>query len=404
MSRIIRQLGIYLNEVVVGRLTLDDGGLCSFNFHESYRHMSLRPVLGQQFEDDLRKRYNARSRLPRWFSNLLPEGALRQLVERDLGNQEFELLAKLGQDLPGAVRVEETASLEADAVVLNFVEDGDSESMVEDDAWHFSLAGVQLKFSAMRSDRGMTVPVSGLGGDWIVKLPHPHFPKVPENEHATMLWAKASGIDIPDIELIDLHDISGLPLTDIPLQETLAFAIRRFDRQSSGERIHMEDFAQILDLYPEQKYAKYNYETIARLTLALTGDIGLQELIRRYVFMLASGNGDAHHKNWTLLYPDGLHAVLSPAYDLVSVIQYIPGDTLSLNLGRSKSWTDMSLDTFKRLARKIDFDEDQVVQWVNSAVESTREAWFNLDSHFGYDLQAREKIGQHLASMPLFLK
>ena len=42
-----------------------------------------------------------------------------------------------------------------------------------------------------------------------------------------------------------------------------ALAVRRFDRPSAGERVHIEDFAQILGLYPEQKYAGANYETLA---------------------------------------------------------------------------------------------------------------------------------------------
>lgn len=38
--------------------------------------------------------------------------------------------------------------------------------------------------------------------------------------------------------------------------------------------------------------------------------------------MVLSGNADAHLKNWALIYPDGLHANLAPAYDLVGTIAY----------------------------------------------------------------------------------
>ena len=68
MSRIVRQLGVWLNDVRVGRLTLDDQALCEFVLNETYRQMLPRPVLGQQFEDDLQKRHHARSRLPRGVS------------------------------------------------------------------------------------------------------------------------------------------------------------------------------------------------------------------------------------------------------------------------------------------------------------------------------------------------
>lgn len=116
--------------------------------------------------------------------------------------------------------------------------------------WRFSLAGVQLKFSANKQARGLTIPVSGLGGDWIVKLPDSRYPQVPHNEWVTMRWAKASGIDIPDIERIELNHIEGLPATLHAHREGYAFAIRRFDRPEPGRRIHMKDFAQILGLFP----------------------------------------------------------------------------------------------------------------------------------------------------------
>lgn len=406
MTRTVKRLRVLLGDLPVGRLTLDDAARCEFQLLESYRHGHPRPVLGQSFEDDLGAHRRALSRLPAWFSNLLPEGALRELVARDAGVEparEFRLLEHLGDDLPGAIRVEQEdpPAARAGGEPADALEDLETGTH-EDSAWHFSLAGVQLKFSALRSDRGMTVPVSGQGGDWILKLPDLRYPGVPANEHATMRWAAASGITIPEIDLVDIGQVSGLPATGIPRQETQAFVIRRFDRPVPGTRLHMEDFNQILGLYPEQKYARFNYETIARLTLVLTGVAGLEELIRRYVFMLASGNGDAHHKNWTLIYPDGVQAALSPAYDLVSTIQYMPDDRLALNFGRSKRWEDMGMDTFRRLARKIDFDEAQIVGWTLQAVAATQQTWSASSHEFGYDLVARERIEQHMRRVPLF--
>ncbi|MDZ7856811.1 type II toxin-antitoxin system HipA family toxin [Sphaerotilus sp.] len=406
MTRTIKRLRVLLGDLPVGRLTLDDAARCEFHLLESYRHSHPRPVLGQSFEDDLGAHRRALSRLPAWFSNLLPEGALRELVARDAGVEparEFRLLEHLGHDLPGAIRIEQDdpPAVRADAESADALEDL-AAGTHEDSAWHFSLAGVQLKFSALRSDRGMTVPVSGQGGDWILKLPDLRYPGGPANEYATMRWAAASGITIPEIDLVDIAQVSGLPATGIPRQETQAFVIRRFDRPATGERLHMEDFNQILGLYPEQKYARFNYETIARLTLVLTGATGLEELIRRYVFMLASGNGDAHHKNWTLLYPDGVQAVLSPAYDLVSTVQYMPSDKLALNFGRSKQWADMGMDTFRRLARKIDFDEARLVAWTADAVDRTRAAWARSAGEFGYDREGQARIDGHLKTVPLF--
>jgi len=344
--------------------------------------------------------------VPPWFSNLLPEGPLRTLVAEQAGvspGREFFLLRQLGEDLPGAVRIlGDLPDREAEERAAEMsAESGGKER----DSWHFSLAGVQLKFSAHRNQRGLTVPVSGRGGDWIVKLPDARYPRVPENEHATMRWARESGISIPEIELVDVENIEGLPHSLHRFQETLALVVRRFDRRSDGSRIHMEDFAQVLDVYPEEKYSKYNYETLASIIFALTGLDGLAKFVHQLVFIVSAGNGDAHHKNWTLLYRDGIQAELSPAYDLVTTIPYQAGyqagDTLALNLAKSKRWGDVDMGSFVRLARRIKVEEIWMVEQVTLAAERIWTAWKHSSEDFGYDVNTREILNNHLSRIPL---
>ena len=124
--------------------------------------------------------------------------------------------------------------------------------------------------------------------------------------------------------------------------------------------------------------------------------------MRRLIFNIATGNGDAHHKNWSLLYPDGVTAKLSPAYDLVSTIQYIDSDRLALNLAKSKQWTDVRLESFRRLARKIDIDEEPIIESVRSATAAIQTAWHDSHADFGFEPSACRKIAAHLASIPLF--
>jgi serine/threonine-protein kinase HipA len=63
-------------------------------------------------------------------------------------------------------------------------------------ALRFSLAGVQLKFSAvMEASGGLTIPAGGMGGSWIVKLPSNRFASVPENEYTMLALARAVGRD-----------------------------------------------------------------------------------------------------------------------------------------------------------------------------------------------------------------
>src|SRR6185503_8979451 len=155
-------------------------------------------------------------RVPVFFSNLLPEGPLRDyLAKRAQVNpdREFFLLAVLGADLPGALVV---APLEGDEQSSEPHDALDDETR---DASHggegplrFSLAGVQLKFSAvMEASSGLTIPAGGLGGSWIVKLPSARFKAVPENEFVMLELARRIGISVPKVKLVPVEEIAGLP-------------------------------------------------------------------------------------------------------------------------------------------------------------------------------------------------
>ncbi|GAA0396646.1 hypothetical protein Acor_49480 [Acrocarpospora corrugata] len=188
------------------------------------------PILGQGFETNPRRR-TASGSIPKWFANLLPEpgSGLRNLISQELGRSDphdFQVLMFLGEDLPGAVRV---------------VPESDISAIGRDQLGkvRFSLAGVQAKFSMRWEGKGLVLPMSGQGGDWIVKLPDRRFPEVPANEFAMLSWAKHAGVDVPEIELFTGADLVGLPDGLISPQE-MAFAVRRFDRPPEG-RVHQED-------------------------------------------------------------------------------------------------------------------------------------------------------------------
>jgi serine/threonine-protein kinase HipA len=94
-----------------------------------------------------------------------------------------------------------------------------------------------------------------------VKLPSQRFPRVPENEYAMMSLAQWVGIEIPEIELVSIDSIANLPAFDFR-GEGSAIALKRFDRSDAGERVHMEDFAQVFGVYPERKYGEASYRNI----------------------------------------------------------------------------------------------------------------------------------------------
>ena len=361
-------LAVRLKGHRIGVLNRFGGDHHRFSFEQDYVDDPNRPTLSLSFKGRSGGLVSSvrpiSCRLPPFFSNLLPEGHLRTYLAEQAGvrtTQEFLLLAALGADLPGAVTVTPFAT---DQPVPG--------------ALRFSLAGVQLKFSAvMEASGGLTIPAHGIGGFWIVKLPSMQFPAVAENEYVMLELARAVGIAVPQTRLVPVSAVHGLPAEAARLPGQ-ALAVRRFDRTPDGERIHMEDFAQVFGLFPEDKYGRRSYANIAAVLRAETSDEGAQEFVRRLAFSVAIGNGDMHLKNWSLLYPDGRAPVLSPAYDFVATLPYIAGDRLALTFGGSRSLGGITTDQVRRFAGKASLPASAVWQTVCETTERTAAAWVHL--------------------------
>lgn len=397
-------LEILLNDTPVARLSRGDDRLVRLTFHRSYVEATHRPLLSLYYLGKLRTPLDPEPRVPDFFANLLPDpdGPLRALIAaaasaRD--DQEMRLLAYLGDDLPGAVRVR-ASELDDEAP---YPLPAPSRHL-DGPRLRFSLAGIQLKFSMMRAGKGLTLPASGRGGDWIVKLPDAEFPGVPEAEYAAMEWARASGIDIPALELVTFAQLSGIPpLRGAHADASLCLAIRRFDRAEGGTRIHIEDCAQVFGRAPSQKYNEHltagappiGYETLAR-AVAVYAPNDRRELVRRLIFMILSGNADAHLKNWSLWYPDGRAPRLSPAYDQVCTIAYDDTDEkLALPLGGSLDMTAVSVEALRRLGERLRVGPDLLVEWGREAGAEILDAYAATSRGLPFSDEARVRLAAH---------
>lgn len=355
-----------------------------FETEGSYWETPQRPVLGQIFEDRGSKwRPSQRVSLPNWFSHLLPEGYIREAVADALhvnAKREFFLLSRLGlDDLPGAIRV----IPEDSEPVLNApaeVSDEGRQVSGEDAILKFSLAGVQPKFSVLNDNRkGLTIPARGQAGDWIVKLPdsRPNFDWVPEAEFASMELARSIGISVPETKLVSIGDIDGLP--EWAKRDTRrAFAIQRFDRTVGGGRVHAEVLAQILDIpttHEKYKYQRANFETVSSLIAGLCGVEEVLDVVDRIVLNVLIGNGDAHLKNWAIIYPDTRRPRLSPVFDVLPTVLYLPEDDMGPKLNGNKSFGAVNATSFERLARRSSIDYSVVRTRIFSAIERIQENW-----------------------------
>ncbi|MGH3282815.1 MAG: type II toxin-antitoxin system HipA family toxin [Trebonia sp.] len=376
-----------------------------FSLDLGYREDPDRPVLGLVFEDRPERVHVATVRLAPWFSNLLPEGRLRDWIadERGVSRQrEMELLAQVGHDLPGAVQVlpahesplETAFSDELDTYTAEFADDFNGPGI------RFSLAGVGMKFSMLRHGDRMTMPGHGEGGDWIVKTPDARFRDVPLNEFAMMTLAGAVGIDVPEIMLVPRERVDArLPGSVWPEHEEFAYAIRRFDRDERRGRIHIEDLAQVRNVYPEHKY-KGNFETVASLIYRGHDKESLLEFTRRLAFSVLIANGDYHLKNWSLIYPDGRVPSLSPAYDLMSTAYYFIGERvedLGLKFGGYKDFHRVTLATFRRLQQRLGARDVDLAGCAALTVERALAEWPRHASLLDKAPRLQEAIDQSIS-------
>jgi serine/threonine-protein kinase HipA len=400
----MQSLEIFLGDRLVGTIANLDSDHNVFAFDEAYIADADRPVLSLGFLNAAGK-LDAPARPPQvrllpFFANLLPEGHLRTYLAQHAQlnpARDFPLLRLLGADLPGAVIATHPSGIttpDRDNLVPAAIAD-------DPRVLKFSLAGVQLKFSAIRdAPGGLTIPAHGKNGDWIVKLPSATYDLVPENEYTMLAFARRVGIDVPEIGLTDSAAISNLP-PEVRADLGNALYIKRFDR-NDGNRVHIEDFAQLFSQYPADKHRNVSYGNLLGSIWRAMGEEQTREFIRRLIFSIGIGNGDMHLKNWSVIYRDGKTPALAPAYDYVSTIAYIPNDRLALTLARTKEWERVSDDLLERAAKRAGVARGIVLSSAHEMVERFHDEIAHLNDEERLPPRFIDVITSHIARIPLF--
>ena len=215
------------------------------------------------------------------------------------------------------------------------------------------VPGVQPKLSLHIED---TTPnrltIIGFKGDFILKPPTTQFKELPENEDVTMHLAKECGLKTVPHILIKIK--SG----------ELCYLTKRIDR-INNKKIHMEDFAQILEKLTEDKY-KGSMEKIGKAILAHSNlkGIDLIEFFEISVFSYLVGNSDMHLKNFSIIENEKGYS-LAPAYDLVSVKLAMSNDTEEMALPLNGKKNKLKISDFSTFAKAISIPEKSVENSLN---------------------------------------
>ena len=219
-----------------------------------------------------------------------------------LDEDEAESIASLGQLDRHALKVQERAEEEFCASEIAAILDAGS-----------AVGGARPK--ALIYTEGDAVRLSPAKGweAWIIKLStvpadHKDSRQAGEVEAAFARMAGVAGIAMPAVRQFEV---------DYPKGRRRLFAIKRFDRDASGGRFHVQTAAALMHEAPVRGAS--SYETLARLCNAISGDQrDVVALFRRGVFNVLAGNRDDHLKNFSFLMDEKGRWGLSPAYDLTA--------------------------------------------------------------------------------------
>lgn len=398
MSALLVRLG----DIEVGVLEHFDDESQRFTFSAGYCSalVDSRPVLGQIFEDRFPHSITVGGPIC-WFAHLLPQGVMRRWQSRLLGLDEddtFSLLEQLGMNMPGAVTLTPTEPIIRSHKVV-----GERKSIVpaaDEKTLRFSLAGAQWKLSARLAGRGLTTAAESAERAYIAKFHAPEYPGLPQCEFATMNWAREAGIELPEFELRRVEDFDSIP-DEMPVGDGSVFVIERFDRIAEN-KVHIEDFGQILDRPPGDAQYHGGYEELASVIRWIAPD-SAAAFIKLTAFNVLCGNGDAHLKNYSMMYPDRRNAVLTPAYDLVSTLVYYPQgkEQLALTLGGTNDFYSIIGSSFDTIIRNLGIELAVGKSTVKESIDAVLGAWNDVGVQEQFTSRQIERIRGHHASLAL---
>ena len=378
------KLSVYLNTYGIRRmvgLLYENAGRIFFEYSPDFLQSGIAlspfklPLKPGVFEDEKRT-FDGLFGL---FNDSLPDGwgcllLDRKLRKRGLSYDSITPLSRLsmiGRNPMGALEyepadeaAEEVGNVELDSLsgeVDKILAGNDSDVLDELLKLNGSSGGARPKIVAYVSDdrqriiHGGANPPAGFT-PWIIKFSE-RYDKLNsgETEYRYSLAAKEAGIDMPPTHLFPSKNGGGY------------FGVQRFDRTPQG-KVHVHTACGLL--HASHRFSCLDYENLLKLTLVLTRDITqAEEMVRRMVFNVKSGNRDDHSKNFSFLLNKNFEWRLAPAYDLTPSAG-INGEQTAMVNGKGRNITDEDLIAAAKVADIPASTVRSIINTVESALKN----------------------------------
>ena len=266
-----------------------------------------------------------------FFEMYLPEGYLfevfKNLLIKNYGEvNDYRLFSMLAPNIVGRVSFQsEQKKTTFPEVSLDDIINNDTEDTFSNLLRTFlrknAISGVQPKTLVTVRDKGAINT-----REYIVKTWGAEFPQLAENEYFCMQAVKRAGIFTPDVQLS---------------RNRRFLVVERFDiDQKEGSSPGFEEVLGLMGKNREQKYTG-SYEQVAKIFFQAATDklFSMQQFFKLVTMNYLLKNGDAHLKNFGILYDEDISTInISPAYDVVCTVPYIFRDKPALTMLGRKAW------------------------------------------------------------------
>lgn len=359
--------------------------------------------------------YNYEQGLHPLFQMNLPEGYLRQAIERfaakNFGSDDLSYLTLLGTHQIGRLRYSSAdkplpANNQTTFSLNDLLGSDDAElfhQLFERYAIHSGVAGVQPKVlmdastSSKSTNTNLLIDKATLPlKKYIVKSWGVEFPELACNEFLCLTLARNAGLTTPNFYLSSNGKL---------------LVCERFDIDKQDHPIGFEDFCVLQGKTTQQKYES-SIEACAGTLIQFVSPEYLQQdledLFKLTFLNVKIRNGDAHLKNLGVLYSGltdyrsgqspAIIRRLAPVFDLISTTPYIPRDSMALTLTGSKRWPKWKvLEKFAKIHCRL---SNKTIEKIVSDVEESCKTSYSLleqlmDAHAGFKFIG-EEIGKLL--------
>jgi serine/threonine-protein kinase HipA len=277
-----------------------------------------------------KKFYTWNHRFPPFLESFLPEGYLYEIFKNIIAKEHGEvndylIFSLLASNIENRITFQSKLddfnfpSVDMDEILLNDSSDT-FEYLIKTFLNKNAISGVQPKTLAIVKDKD-----SLNLKEHIVKTWGEEYPNLAENEYFCLKAVEKAGVPIPKVQLS---------------QNKKFLVVEKFTYKEYGELWGFEEVISLMDKNREKKYSG-SYEQVANVIYSFSTNKkeSMQNFFKTVVMNYLLKNGDAHLKNFGLLFSDDFSEIkFAPAYDIVNTTVYIFKDKPALTLAGKKIW------------------------------------------------------------------